>query len=86
MLSFPALLLAVQFVSNDELSHNDLHWYTCSSEQVGYFLQKSKTEIEDVYLNYKNYHQRKDVNIETNSFNHKAKVMETGIMGSLFSK
>ena len=34
------------------------------------FLQKSTTEIEDVYLNYKNDHQRKDVNIETNSFDH----------------
>ena len=36
-----------------------------------HFLQMSKTEIEDVYLNYKNDHQRKDVNIETNSSNHR---------------
>ena len=80
-LPFPALLLAVSIVNNDEIFHNPWHWYTCSSDQIRCFSKRARQKC----LNYfKNDHQRKGVNIETNSSNHN-KGMETGIMESLFT-
>jgi len=50
------------------------------------WLQTRETEIEDaVYMEYENDHQRKDVDIETNSSNHN-KDMETSISEFLFIK